>query len=149
MCSNKICYKRLASELKKFNSNVLSGVKVESTKDMLNWNAIIEGPPDTPYENGKFKLNLRFNEDYPIRPPSVKFMEPSKIFHPNIYRDGKICVDILQKEWSPVQNVRTILISIRSLLMDPNPNSPANREAAKLFTSNFDKYCEMVKSKMK
>jgi ubiquitin-conjugating enzyme E2 A len=146
--SNKMCYKRLAGELARIKKKSLSGVKIEPTSNMLIWNAEIKGPSETPYENGIFKLNLRFTEEYPIKPPSVKFSEPAKIFHPNIYRDGKICVDILQKEWSPAQNIRSILISIMSLLNDPNPNSPANRDAAKLFVSNFNEYCKIVKKQM-
>ena len=105
---------------------------------------MIRGPKDTPYEDGNFELILRFNSDYPIKPPSVQFLTP--MFHPNIYRDGKICLDIIQsKEWSPSQNIRTILISIISLLEDPNPSSPANGEAAKLY--NEDRLAYNIKVK--
>ena len=89
-------------------------------------------------------MEINFSDDYPVKPPSVKFISP--IFHPNVYRDGKICVDILQGEWSPAQNVRTILVSIRSLLMDPNPNSPANRDAAIIFKRDIEEYNKKVKS---
>jgi hypothetical protein len=62
----------------------------------------------------------------------VKF--ESKMFHPNIYNDGGICLDILQNQWSPIYDVSAILTSIQSLLCDPNPNSPANSEAARLYS---------------
>jgi ubiquitin-protein ligase len=86
------------------------------------WQAVIFGPEDTPWEGGTFKLNLTFSEDYPNKAPVVKF--ESKMFHPNIYNDGGICLDILQNQWSPIYDVSAILTSIQSLLCDPNPNSP-------------------------
>ena len=90
---------------------------------------------------------LKFDSDYPKRPPSVKFL--TSMYHPNIYRDGKICIDILQNDWKPAKNVRTILYSIRSLLMDPNPSSPANREAAELFNKDRLAYDNKVKELIK
>lgn len=68
---------------------------------------------------GTFKLLLEFSEEYPSKAPQVKFV--SKIFHPNVYADGKICLDILQNQWSPIYDVAAILTSIQSLLSDPNP----------------------------
>ena len=134
---------RLTRELSKLKQESVEGIEINETEDIMNWFAIITGPPDTPFEGGKFKLQLKFSGEYPIKPPSVKFV--SNIFHPNVYRDGKICVDILQHQWSPAQNIRSILISIRSLLMDPNPSSPANRDAAVLFRDNYNEYVKKVK----
>lgn len=134
---------RLTRELAKLNKENVDGVEIIPTKDICHWNAIIDGPKDTPFENGKFNMELKFSDNYPVKPPSVKFT--SDMFHPNIYRDGKICVDILQGEWSPAQNIRTILISIRSLLIDPNPDSPANRKAAMMFVGNREEYNNTVR----
>jgi ubiquitin-conjugating enzyme E2 A len=90
--------------------------------NVLCWQAIILGPDETPWEGGTFKLLMEFTEDYPNKPPAVKFL--SKIFHPNVYGDGKICLDILQHQWSPIYDIAAILTSIQSLLTDPNPASP-------------------------
>ena len=62
----------------------------------------------------------------------MKFL--TKMFHPNIYADGNICLDILGKAWTRAYGCYSILKSIQSLLTDPNPESPANHEAAGLFT---------------
>ncbi|KAI5420268.1 Ubiquitin-conjugating enzyme E2 2, partial [Lathyrus oleraceus] len=97
--------------------------------NIMLWNAVIFGPDDTPWDGGTFKLTLQFTEDYPNKPPTVRFV--SRMFHPNIYADGSICLDILQNQWSPIYDVAAILTSIQSLLCDPNPNSPANSEAAR------------------
>lgn len=92
---------------------------------------------------GTFKLTLQFTEDYPNKPPTVRFV--SRMFHPNIYADGSICLDILQNQWSPIYDVAAILTSIQSLLCDPNPNSPANSEAARMFSENKREYNRKVR----
>ncbi|KEH31921.1 ubiquitin-conjugating enzyme E2 2 isoform X2 [Medicago truncatula] len=100
-------------------------------------------PDDTPWDGGTFKLSLQFSEDYPNKPPTVRFV--SRMFHPNIYADGSICLDILQNQWSPIYDVAAILTSIQSLLCDPNPNSPANSEAARMFSENKREYNRRVR----
>uniref|UniRef100_M8BBS1 Ubiquitin-conjugating enzyme E2 2 n=1 Tax=Aegilops tauschii TaxID=37682 RepID=M8BBS1_AEGTA len=92
---------------------------------------------------GTFKLTLQFTEDYPNKPPTVRFV--SRMFHPNIYADGSICLDILQNQWSPIYDVAAILTSIQSLLCDPNPNSPANSEAARMYSENKREYNRKVR----
>ncbi|CDH55241.1 ubiquitin-conjugating enzyme [Lichtheimia corymbifera JMRC:FSU:9682] len=108
--------------------------------NIMMWNAVIFGPTDTPFEDGTFKLVLQFDETYP---PSVKFL--SKMFHPNVYANGELCLDILQNRWSPTYDVAAILTSIQSLLHDPNPNSPANAEAANLYRENRKEYVRRVR----
>uniref|UniRef100_A0A804M5C7 UBC core domain-containing protein n=1 Tax=Zea mays TaxID=4577 RepID=A0A804M5C7_MAIZE len=100
-------------------------------------------PDDTPWDGGTFKLTLQCTEDYPNKPPTVRFV--SRMFHPNIYADGSICLDILQNQWSPIYDVAAILTSIQSLLCDPNPNSPANSEAARMFSENKREYNRKVR----
>lgn len=80
----------------------------------------IHAAADTPFEDGTFRLVLTFDESYPNKPPVVKFI--SKMFHPNVYANGELCLDILQNRWSPTYDVAAILTSIQSLLHDPNPN---------------------------
>ena len=86
---------------------------------------------------------MEFTEEYPNKPPAVKFI--TKMYHPNIYADGKICLDILQNQWSPIYDIAGILTSIQSLLSDPNPASPANAEASQLFDKDRREYNRRVK----
>lgn len=86
---------------------------------------------------------MQFDESYPNKPPTVKFL--SRMFHPNVYANGELCLDILQNRWSPTYDVAAILTSIQSLLHDPNPNSPANAEAAQLYRENMKEYVRRVK----
>jgi ubiquitin-protein ligase len=147
--NKKKVFKRLNAELKKIknsdNKNEMKGIEIFPTDNVLIWVAKMKGPNKSPYENGTYDILIKFTEEYPFKPPSVKFLDPNRIFHPNIYRDGKICVDILQTKWAPALNVTNVLISLRSLLEDPNISSPANREAAILYSENRSKYNEKVK----
>jgi len=111
--------------------------------NIMLWQAVIFGPDDTPWEGGTFKLVLEFTEDYPNKAPQVRFL--TKMFHPNIYNDGQICLDILQNQWSPIYDISAILTSIQSLLCDPNPSSPANSEASRLYNENRREYNRRVR----
>ncbi|GAB5358070.1 hypothetical protein AAMO2058_000427300 [Amorphochlora amoebiformis] len=135
--------RRLMRDLKRFKMESPKGVLAyPSIESALNWHAIIFGPDDTPWEGGVFRLVIHFTEEYPNKPPEIKFI--SKMFHPNIYEDGKICLDILQNQWSPMMNVTAVLRSIQSLLTDPNPDSPANNYASRLFVQDRVKYSHQV-----
>ncbi|KAJ6215515.1 hypothetical protein RDWZM_010015 [Blomia tropicalis] len=135
--------RRLMRDFKRIQDDPPPGISAAPRDaDIMKWNAVIFGPAETPFEDGTFQLTLEFNEEYPNKPPSVKFV--SKMFHPNVYNDGSICMDILQSRWSPTYDVSAILTSIQSLLDEPNPNSPANALAAQLYTENRNEYVKRV-----
>jgi ubiquitin-conjugating enzyme E2 A len=100
-------------------------------------------PEETAFEDGIFHLVIEFDETYPNNPPRCRFTTP--LFHPNIYADGRICLDILQNRWSPTYDVTALLTSIQSLLPDPNPESPANADAAMLFKNRRKEYESRVR----
>ncbi|CAL1148874.1 unnamed protein product [Cladocopium goreaui] len=117
--------------------------------DLFNWSAIVLGPQDTAWEGGVWKLKMSFNEEYPEKPPSVRF--ENEVFHPNIFPDGQICLDLLKGSgWSPAYDVCTILLAIQSLLADPDthatPEGGANPEAESLFVRDRQGYYAKVKS---
>ncbi|XP_073430734.1 ubiquitin-conjugating enzyme E2 G1 isoform X1 [Dendrobates tinctorius] len=110
--------------------------------DLYRWEVLIIGPPDTLYEGGVFKAHLTFPRDYPLRPPKMKFI--TEIWHPNVDKNGDVCISILhepgedkygyekpEERWLPIHTVETIMISVISMLADPNGDSPANVDAAK------------------
>lgn len=99
--------------------------------------------PNLRLAGGVFSLRMTFGEQYPEKPPRVRFT--SEVFHPNVYSDGTLCMDIIQDQWSPIHNVCTLLTSIQSLLTDPNPSSPANPEAAQLFQEDPSQYNRRVR----
>lgn len=101
--------------------------------NLFHWLGTIEGPKDTPYEGRAYKIHLKFPQDYPFSAPSVYFDTP--IFHPNVDMNGAICLDILKDNWSAVYNAQTILLSIQSLLGEPNNDSPLNQQAAAMWNN--------------
>lgn len=130
-------------DFKKLQDDPPPGICGAPTEDnIMNWHCVIFGPKDTPYEDGTFRVTMLFTEEYPTKAPTVKFV--SKMFHPNVYADGAICLDILQNRWSPTYDVAAILTSIQSLLDEPNPNSPANSLAAQLYQENRREYEKRV-----
>ncbi|XP_004496290.1 uncharacterized protein [Cicer arietinum] len=110
-------------------------------ESIFTWIGTIEGGKGTLYEGLSYKLSLRFPMDYPFKPPQVKF--ETMCFHPNVDQFGNICLDILQDKWSSAYDCRTILLSIQSLLEEPNLESPLNSYAAAIWNDKED-YKRMV-----
>jgi len=137
--------RRLGKELKSVREYNEFSVDAD---DIFNWKVIIYGPIDTPYEGGIFKARMEFSRDYPTRAPKFRF--ESKITHPNIYVDGKVCISILHEgedrygyeslseRWSPSQGVASVILSIISMLSDPNFESPANTDASVMWQRDYD-----------
>lgn len=112
--------------------------------NIFHLQAMIFGPTDSPYAGGMFKLDINVPEKYPFRPPSIKFI--TKIYHVNISMNGDICLDILKHNWSPVLKLEAVLLSILSLLTDPNPNDPLNASAAEVYRNDPQVYNHMAES---
>ncbi|XP_049848835.1 probable ubiquitin-conjugating enzyme E2 C [Schistocerca gregaria] len=124
--------KRLQVELMNMMKNQVPGISAFPNGDNLfKWIASIRGVDGTVYEGLEYKLTIEFSPTYPLTAPVVCFETPC--FHPNVDQNGNICLDILKEKWSPVQNVSSILLSIQTLLADPNNSSPYNAYAAALW----------------
>lgn len=136
----------------------LKQIHVEVADDNIYiWNvSLMVVDPESHYNGACLQGILRFSPNYPFEPPSFKFTPA--IFHPNVYVDGRLCISILHSAnseqpndepleltWSPAQNVETVLLSILSLLDDPNINSPANVEASVGYKKRREEYIEHVK----
>ncbi|XP_065847020.1 ubiquitin-conjugating enzyme E2 8-like isoform X1 [Euphorbia lathyris] len=137
-------------------------------EDMFHWQATIMGPCDSPYAGGVFLVSIHFPPDYPFKPPKVpnhSFISSSasniqflwlnsfpfiyiwnqvafrtKVYHPNINSNGSICLDILKDQWSPALTISKVLLSICSLLTDPNPDDPLVPEIAHIYKAQRDRY---------
>ena len=137
--------KRIKKELEEFGrdppANCSAGPVLD---DPFHWEAMLMGPSDSPYQGGLFKLNITFPLDYPFKPPKITFI--TKIYHPNVNANGIICLDILKNQWSPALTISKVLLSISSLLTDPNPDDPLVPEIANLCKSNPQKYADNARN---
>ncbi|RLM92653.1 ubiquitin-conjugating enzyme E2 20-like [Panicum miliaceum] len=134
--------RRLQSELMALMMGGDPGVSAFPEGDnIFNWVGTIAGSARTAYEGTSYRLALAFTAEYPYKPPKVRFDTPC--FHPNVDAHGNICLDILQDKWSSAYDVRTILLSIQSLLGEPNNDSPLNTQAAALW-ANQEEFRKMV-----
>lgn len=174
--SQSTAHRRLLQEYRALTNNPPEGITAGpvSEDDLLYWEALIQGPEGTPFEGGVFPAELRFPKDYPLAPPTMKFL--GEVWHPNgmslplptfpspcrrsaadakvtVYPSGLVCISILHppgddpnhyehasERWSPIQSVEKILISVMSMLAEPNDESPANVEAAKQWRERRDEY---------
>ncbi|KAG6494028.1 hypothetical protein ZIOFF_049046 [Zingiber officinale] len=120
------------------------GISASPSEDNMRYfNVMILGPTQSPYEGGVFKLELFLPEEYPMAAPKVRFL--TKIYHPNIDKLGRICLDILKDKWSPALQIRTVLLSIQALLSAPNPDDPLSENIAKHWKSNEAEAVETAK----
>ena len=127
--------RRITKELKDLESDPPANCSAGPVgDDLFKWNATISGPGDSPYDGGVFFLEIVFPQDYPFKPPKIKFT--TKIYHCNVNDKGGICLDILKDNWSPALTISKVLLSICSLLTDPNPDDPLVPNIAKLYKTN-------------
>lgn len=111
--------------------------------DLYHWQATIMGPPDSNYAGGVFFLVIQFPTDYPFKPPKVSFS--TRIYHPNINSNGSICLDILKDTWSPALTISKVLLSVCSMLTDPNPDDPLVPEIANIYKTDRARYDQTAK----
>ncbi|KAG9307205.1 hypothetical protein G9A89_017033 [Geosiphon pyriformis] len=151
----------LLKQFKELSSHPVPGftVALHDDSNVFEWDVGIIGAPGTVYEGGYFKAALKFPHDYPFNPPTFKFY--NDFFHPNVYTDGRLCISILHppgddptsgesaaERWNPTQSVESILVSIVSLLVDPNCSSPANVDAGVLYRKDRESYNAIVLSQV-
>ncbi|XP_037045262.1 ubiquitin-conjugating enzyme E2 C [Bradysia coprophila] len=140
---NHAVTKRLQKELMNLMMTTEKGISAfPDGENIFKWIGTIAGPIDTVYTGHKYRLQLEFPNSYPYSAPVVKFLTPC--FHPNVDVGGTICLDILKDKWSALYDVRTILLSIQSLLGEPNNDSPLNAQASMMWANQteYKKYLE-------
>mmetsp|Transcript_21849 Transcript_21849/g.31713 ORF Transcript_21849/g.31713 Transcript_21849/m.31713 type:complete len:168 (-) Transcript_21849:288-791(-) len=149
----------LRRQLHELNRNPPEGVSVGLANDdnLFVWELLIVGPPDTLYEGGFFKCSLTFPQDFPNMPPKMVFT--SEIWHPNVYENGEVCISILHppgedkfnqqetaiERWRPILGVEAIIMSVISMLSDPNDESPANIDAAVMWRNDRREFKRRVR----
>ncbi|XP_041485555.1 ubiquitin-conjugating enzyme E2 2-like [Lytechinus pictus] len=138
-----MAHKRLIKELQDIQRDPPANCSAGMDNDIMHWSATIMGPKNSPYEGGVFCLTIQFPTDYPFKPPKVNFT--TKIYHPNINSNGSICLDILRSQWSPALTISKVLLSICSMLDDPNADDPLVPEIARVYKVDKSRYNNIAK----
>jgi ubiquitin-conjugating enzyme (huntingtin interacting protein 2) len=140
MTSNRL--RRIAKELADIQSDTASKIFCEAADggaDLSHLLASFPGPPDTPYEGGTYRVDIKIPTEYPFRPPIMQFK--TKLWHPNVSsQTGAICLDTLGTAWSPVLTIKSALLSLQSLLSTPEPKDPQDAEVASMLMKNPEQF---------
>lgn len=126
-------YKEIQDSVRNDHHNIVYDVAPDND-DLFKWSGFIFGPADSPYSGGAFKLAINIPQNYPFKPPKVQFL--TKVYHPNINSNGSICLDILKSKWSPALGLSKVLMSISSLLTEPNADDPLDPDVARVYKQN-------------
>jgi len=136
--------RRVLAELKEMQQSPPEDIRLLPLGDSLSdIQAIIVGPVGTPYEGGEFQVSLKLGSEFPQAPPKGFFL--TKIFHPNVSKAGEICVSTLKKDWKPEMGIKNVLLTVKCLLIVPNPESALNEEAGRLLLENYDDYAKTAR----
>lgn len=132
---------KLMKDIKKLCQNPPEGIKLFVNDDnVANITAELQGPEQTPFEGGVFRVKLVLGSDFPQSPPKGFFL--TKVFHPNVSETGEICVNTLKKDWQPTHGLEHILLIIRCLLIHPNPESALNPDAGQLLLEDYEAFAK-------
>ncbi|KAK3917042.1 Ubiquitin-conjugating enzyme E2 K [Frankliniella fusca] len=129
--------RRIMNDLKDFNEG-LNGIILTSAEDLSVLEVALAGPPDTPFETGTFNIEITIPRRFPFSSPTMTFT--TKVWHPNISKRGRICMDVLDRNWNSGITLIECAEAARALLNDPNPDSPLNVDAANLLEENKNMY---------
>jgi len=136
--------KRLQKELQDFQKSPPEFAKAEIAGDNLyKWKVNLIGPEKSPYEKGKFVIEMDIPQEYPFKPPKLKFL--TKTYHPNIKSDGSMCTEVLADGWSPQLKIYDVLITVRAIMTDPNPENPLEAEIAQQFKNDRNAFNKTAK----
>jgi ubiquitin-conjugating enzyme E2 G1 len=147
----------LTNQLKEMQQNSNSSFSAGLVgDDVFKWRVTVIGPRETPYEGGIFPASLEFPITFPQQPPKMRFL--CSMFHPNIRTTGEVCISILHppgediyeyedrgERWTPIHTVESIILSVISMLSDPNCESPENVEAARVYRTDKAEYMRIVR----
>ena len=135
--------RRLLLECMDFRKNPTSfGDASPKDEDLMDWRIVINGPSNSPYDGGLFRVRVKFSAEYPFKPPSIKFL--TKIYHPNVSTSGEICKELLTENWKPHLNIRYIMEVLRTLLICPNPLAPVEANIGAQYRENRAEFDAMA-----
>ncbi|KAM7140638.1 ubiquitin-conjugating enzyme E2 N-like [Molossus nigricans] len=141
--------RRIIKETQRLLADPVPSIKAEPDESNAGSSAcffhvVIAGPQDSPFEGGTFKLELFLPKEYPMAAPNVCFM--TKIYHPNVDKLGRTCLEILKGKWSPALQIRTVLLSNQALINAPNPDDQLENDVAEQWETNEGQAIETART---
>ncbi|XP_063378577.1 ubiquitin-conjugating enzyme E2 S [Cydia fagiglandana] len=131
-------------ELRRLAARPPPGIKLLLRDDDLSdITALIDGPAETPYFGGVFRVQIKLGKEFPTAPPRAYFL--TRIFHPNVSREGEVCVNTLKRDWRPELGLEHALLALRCLMIAPNADSALNADAAELLRGRYEEYFARAK----
>jgi ubiquitin-conjugating enzyme E2 N len=135
--STSLVPKRIRKETEKLAAANLAGIQIRPVPgNPRHFSGFIKGPEGTCFEDGLFEVELFLTKDYPMVAPKVRFI--TRIYHPNIDRIGRVCLDILKDKWTPALQLQKVALSIQALLQSPNPDDPLDNNIAQYWKDNLE-----------
>ncbi|GFZ45274.1 E2 ubiquitin-conjugating enzyme [Saitozyma sp. JCM 24511] len=142
--ANGMAAKRIKKEIADLAKENLGAITLTPNEsNIFQWKATLPGPAGSPYEGGVFEVDIRIPEDYPFSPPHLQFV--TKLYHCNVASTGAICLDLLKTAWSPALSLYKVILSLSSLLTDPNPADPLVPAIAQEYKRNRQKHDETAR----
>ena len=147
--------RHIVNRFREYNKDPIDGFFCEPTEDPFKWSFTLLGMHNNPFEGEILYGNILFPQNFPNEPPTIQFT--SNIYHPNVYKDGKVCMSILhdsrtenfydrpEEKWLPVHTIQSIVLSMMLIIQEPNNESPANLDAAKLLRENKKEYIRTLR----
>ena len=127
--------RRIKKEMIKLSQNKIPEISIMAHPENYRYFlCAMEGPSDSPYQGGIFYVEIFLSKQYPMKPPKVRFLTP--MFHPNIDRLGRICLDIVKDKWTPALTLSRVMLHLQLLLISPNPHDPLDQSIADLWKMN-------------
>lgn len=132
---------RVQRDLEQLEETPGTSVHFPNPNDLMNFTVSIT-PDEGFWKKATYIFSIEATADYPHSPPKV--LCTTKIYHPNIDLQGKVCLNILRKDWKPVLDINAVIYGLTTLFIDPNPDDPLNHEAAQHLREDLHSFKRMV-----
>jgi ubiquitin-conjugating enzyme E2 M len=133
---------RVQKDIADLNTGKIATVTFPNPNDLTNFRVSVS-PESGIWQGATYEFSFEIPSGYPHEPPKVLCL--TKIYHPNIDLEGKVCLNILREDWKPVLDVNAVIYGVIYLFYEPNPDDPLNREAADLYRSDLQQFTRVVK----
>ncbi|KAK7512538.1 ubiquitin-conjugating enzyme/RWD-like protein [Phyllosticta citricarpa] len=145
--------RRISKELAEVTNAPPAGMKVtlgDGGANLHVWEVLVDGPEQSAYAGGQFKLVITLPKEYPFKPPTLSFH--TKIYHPNVSNDDKglMCLGMLRPDaWKPPNKLSAVLDMVYNLLIEPDVSDPVEAAIADVYKRDKKEFEKTAKEWVK